>query len=145
MQMPIRPRRPFIALFAALLLTQAHAQTMPGDSDGDGLLSPAEFAALSGGRVPFERLDTNDDGFIDRDERKAFRRAAKAKRSDRFAAADSDGDGVLSREEFDAVAPAELNFDELDTNADGVIDVDERNALRRQARERLRNRQESSL
>ncbi|MEM1264221.1 MAG: EF-hand domain-containing protein [Pseudomonadota bacterium] len=145
MNVPTRPRRLLLALFAVLLITQANAQTMRADTDGDGRLSLAEFEAVSDGRVPFEDVDTNGDGFVDADEGKAFRRAARERRRDRLKAADTNGDGLLSRDEFDAVAGGRFEFDDLDSNADGVIDADERAALRRDARNRLRSRQDSSL
>ena len=47
------------------------------DLDGDGRINKAEFMAMHGEK--FDRMDSNSDGFIEPDERKAHRQDMKAK------------------------------------------------------------------
>ena len=74
-----------------------------------------------------ERVDTNHDGKISKEERDA----ARAKYEERFKAADTNHDGGLSRDEikksgeFRAI---ERNFDAMDTNKDGKVTLEERRA-----------------
>ncbi|MEX2452152.1 MAG: hypothetical protein WD407_14945 [Rhodospirillales bacterium] len=76
----------------------------------------------------FERLDTNKDGVISKEE--------YAKRgADRFGKVDADGDGKITQAEFETKAVeraqerakkrAVRHFERLDTNKDGVIDAAE--------------------
>ncbi|MFN3991082.1 MAG: hypothetical protein ACK4IS_12565 [Erythrobacter sp.] len=51
-----------------------------------------------------------------------------AKRANWFARLDSDGDGMISRDEF--TAPALKRFDRADANGDGVVTPEERAAMR---------------
>ncbi len=77
------------------------------DTDGDGAVSAAEFAALERvGKLPeekrkrlFERLDKNGDGFIRRDE--------------------------MSRGPRDRGGRPPLGMEQLDTNKDGAVDFNE--------------------
>jgi Ca2+-binding EF-hand superfamily protein len=115
------------------------------DADGDGLISLQEFQAASG--QMFARLDADGDGRVsaeelataglgpgqaDREQRAgAGREGAREERAARmqqhrerrFAAMDADGDGQVSRAEFD---DAHLErFNAMDANGNGVIDADE--------------------
>ena len=72
---------------------------MAADTDGDGKISLAEWAAFRAKRQSagdptksFARIDSNKDGFLDRAELDAF--AAK-----RFARLDKNNDGRLSADE----------------------------------------------
>ena len=78
----------------------------------------------------FERADANGDGQLDSEELtralvRLFGPGASIPRQilERFKEADANGDGKLTREE----APERLkrNFDRIDANADGVIDLEE--------------------
>lgn len=69
------------------------------DTDKDGRISKAEAAASEKLAKRFERMDINKDGFLDRADRQA---AAQQYRDAWFASADSDGDGSLSKAEYDA-------------------------------------------
>lgn len=42
-----------------------------------------------------------------------------------FGETDTDGDGALSREELQLVGVDEVDFNKLDTNQDGKVDLDE--------------------
>ena len=72
----------------------------------------------------FDRMDANKDGVLDAAEQAAFVDAEvaklKARLTARFAEADADKDGKVTREEF--VAARGKWFDAVDANADGVLD-----------------------
>lgn len=115
------------------------------DTDGDGLVSLQEFQAV--GAQMFSRLDADGDGRIsaeelataghgpgraDREQRAGARREGvreervarmQQHRERRFAQMDADGDGEVSRAEFDDAHLARFNA--LDANGNGVIDADE--------------------
>ncbi|MDG2532727.1 EF-hand domain-containing protein [Sphingomonas sp. HITSZ_GF] len=105
-----------------------------------------------GGMAMLDRLDTNKDGVITRDE-------FSADVARRFAKLDADKDGKVSQAELQAASPggmgargmtgdmtladmqarADKRFERLDTNHDGKIDQAERDAIRA----RMGNRQAS--
>ena len=106
------------------------------DTNGDGLISKAENRAAIEAR--FARMDANGDGTIGADER--GKGMGKWKRGGRGASAeggpgpmragmghgmkaDANGDGVITRAEFDAQNAA--RFAAMDTNKDGKIDQSE--------------------
>lgn len=87
--------------------------------------------AQQGGPGPHPRLeavDANQDGNITKDE-------IAAHRADKFLSADTNGDNLVSADEFEAFAEAERErkreerkakrFAKLDANGDGVISADE--------------------
>jgi len=131
------------------------AQTAPapkGDANGDGVITRDEEMARADAR--FDRLDVNKDGKLTPDELRPHRpmggpgtppppgadgaappppagaagpvRHGFAERM--FARLDTNGDGVIDRDEFRAQAAA--RFDRMDTNKDGKIDAAERQAAR---------------
>ena len=69
------------------------------DADKDGRISQAEAAKDPKFAERFARMDSNKDGFIDTADREL---AGKQRRDAWFASADTNGDGSLSRAEFDA-------------------------------------------
>ena len=79
----------------------SHARVLRADADGDHRLSQAEFM---GRRL--ERLtaaDADRDGSVTAEERRAAAQARRAGRADvRFDRLDADDDGMISRAEFDA-------------------------------------------
>ena len=116
------------------------------DANGDGALTRAEMDQAKDARKAemqarrLEKLDTNGDGTIDeaekatakamrKDKRKEKRADRKEKRSERKAKGetrkmrgpkrDANGDGVISRAEFDA--STEALFIRMDANGDGVL------------------------
>lgn len=116
------------------------------DADGDGVVSLQEFQAAGAER--FAALDADGDGRISAEEFAAGRRGPARAAGDKsdgrhagpraermqqfraqyFAKLDADGDGYVSRAEFDQQHMARFNA--LDANGNGVIDADERPARR---------------
>jgi Ca2+-binding EF-hand superfamily protein len=125
---------------AALMATGAHAGGMMTrfDANKDGKITAQEADAAHAAR--FAKMDLNKDGFIDasearnakkdRWEKMKERRAAKdgGKRMDGRAggygmmAADANGDGKITKAEYDAAAMGKGSFEDKDFNKDGVID-----------------------
>ncbi|MAE70172.1 MAG: hypothetical protein CME06_06850 [Gemmatimonadetes bacterium] len=125
------------------------------DADGDGRVSPAEFAARvergtsEASEVRFRILDFDGDGFLSVDELgerdasepkaepKGEPRGLKKRRSRlHLRQYDSDGDGSLTRNELDQgydgndAGRAMRRFVRLDTNSDGVLDTHELRSAR---------------
>ena len=130
------------AVALASVATVAVAQSAPGapghrgafmerlkaaDTNGDGMLSKSEAAALPRLARHFDAIDANHDGQVTFDE---LRAAMQAKRGELgrkvFAKLDANGDGKVSREEF--LAQAAARFDRMDANKDGVVTPDEMKA-----------------
>lgn len=91
------------------------------DTDKDGKLSRAEVAKMPD--AVFARIDANHDGFLTPDE---LAQAHQGHGQKGFQRADTNGDGVISRDE--ALARSDKRFARLDTNGDGVITQEEMNA-----------------
>jgi hypothetical protein len=85
------------------------------DLDGDGVLDTDERAAADAAAAEAEAA------------REAARAEAEAARAALLAAIDSDGDGEITKEEYDAYKAtlAQARFDEADTDASGDISIDE--------------------
>ena len=94
------------------------------DENGDGKVSRDEF---TGPERFFDRMDSDADGFVTKDEAKAMRRGGgggqrggerggMGNMSKRF---DTDGDGQVSKQEWDAL------FKKADENEDGILDNEE--------------------
>lgn len=101
------------------------------DLDGDGFVSMEEFIALAPDPAAiFGCIDTNDDGYLDADEiairpRPPMRGAPRS-----TVQLDRDGDGLISKDEFVALAPPRARdpgalFDKIDANRNGYVDSDE--------------------
>ncbi len=131
--------------------TAAQTTSAPkGDTNGDGVMTRDEAMAQADAR--FDRMDANKDGKLTPDEMRPRRPMGEpgatpppppadgaappsppppgaGGRGERmFARLDTNGDGVIDREEFRAQAAQ--RFDRMDTNKDGKIDAAERQAAR---------------
>jgi len=93
------------------------------DANQDGKVTREEFHAAR--RLLFLQHDQNGDGVLGPSE---VRRPAPAADADAFARLDADGDGVITRAEWDA--DGGRLFERLDTNADTVLSRDELSSLR---------------
>ena len=98
------------------------------DTNGDGMLSRAEAAALPRLAGHFDAIDANKDGQVTFDELRAFHQSHHGKRGGAMKAADTNGDGRISRDEY--LAQAAARFDRLDANKDGAITPDELKGFR---------------
>lgn len=92
-----------LALGGAAMAQDGRRGPGAADTDGDSRVSRAEFIASA-----LQRFDTNDanrDGAITTEEVRAARETRRDERRERvFAALDTNGDGSISRAEFDARA-----------------------------------------
>ncbi len=102
------------------------------DTNGDGMISREEAAALPKLAKRFDQLDANGDGQISADELRAHREQARA---DRWKKLDADGDGRISLAEAQANAPRlARHFAALDGNQDGFLTSDELKAAHQRHR-----------
>ncbi|MEP3655361.1 MAG: EF-hand domain-containing protein [Litorimonas sp.] len=123
-----------LASGAALLL----AAGPKADLNQDGQVTKAEFTQSAESR--FYATDTNGDGFLSEEERKAHREAGREDRKDkRFAALDTNGDGLLSKAEMDARGEKRKArkeerrakvLEKFDTNLDGELSEAERTVMK---------------
>lgn len=92
------------------------------DADGDGKITKAEAALKAPAMAEnFERIDTNQDGGLTKQEIKTF--TAKLEKSRRefsqsLERADKDKNGMLSEQEAKALPVLSANFVEIDANKD---------------------------
>ena len=105
------------------------------DTDHDGKVSRAEFIAARD--VRFTQSDANHDGALSADERPHWGQRAdqngganpqNASAPPRGNRGDSDGDGLISKAEYDAQAGRQ--FDRLDADHDGFLSQAEMQAMR---------------
>ena len=99
------------------------------DANGDGNISRQEFEAGPSGM--FDRLDTNHDGVISAQEREAARDLMAQRIAERRANRpnpDANGDGAISRAEWDAMGASQ--FQRMDANNDGRVTREEAEAAR---------------
>lgn len=104
------------------------------DSDADGSVSRAEAAGTERLENEFGTIDGNRDGQISAEEYQVFvkarrseqREKAKARIQQRWADADSNGDGMISRAEAEQGLPMiAKRFDTMDSDQDGKISQQE--------------------
>ncbi len=129
------------AMLGGLGVASVQAQTPPpppapmqqSDADGDGVVTRDEAAADADRR--FAAMDTNHDGKLTRDERRAWREQRRAPPPPRDGRGDGDGDGARRGRRDADQTQAEFRdralkrFDRIDTNHDGRIDANEREAM----------------
>jgi len=102
------------------------------DTNADGQITrdEAQAAASVQAAKRFDKLDLNHDGVLTREEvqqaRQAQRAAFKQKFEARFQAAQTSGQGGLTKAEAAASFPhLARRFDRLDTNQDGILTLQE--------------------
>jgi len=94
------------------------------DTDGNGMISRAEAAALPRLAAHFDAIDTNKDGQLTADELRAFHQAHHGHHGrGGHAKALLGPDGKITRDQF--LARAAERFDRMDANKDGVVTADE--------------------
>lgn len=113
----------------ALGSERALERLLAGDLDGDGRLTPDELPEQM--RPRFDRIDQDRNGYADPPEIEAMmQRSGRGGRPGGpvgLMRRDADGDGKLSMEEFPP--QMERRFRQLDTNGDGVLDRQELSAM----------------
>jgi Ca2+-binding EF-hand superfamily protein len=109
------------------------------DTNKDGAISKEEAQAAADQRITrtFDKLDTNHDGLITQAEvtaaHEARRAEMQAQAAERFKQANTNGDGLLSKDEVSKGMPRLARaFDRLDTNKDGELSPEEMQAGRQQ-------------
>jgi Ca2+-binding EF-hand superfamily protein len=126
---------PFAALLlAAPALAGGDKSKVKMDTNGDGMVSAAEHAAVS--KSKFDKLDTNMDGNLTAAEVTAHhKQSGKAPMAtgDWIKQKDTNGDGMISTSEH--VTSAESRFAKLDANGDGNLTQAELDAGRMAATE----------
>ena len=98
------------------------------DTNGDGLISRAEAAALPRLAQHFDAIDANRDGQVSPEELRAAH-GQRGGKGGMFVKADANGDGKVSQQEF--IARATERFQRLDANGDGFLTQEEARAGRR--------------
>jgi hypothetical protein len=120
------------------------------DANGNGVLDPAELDEARAAARTFRALvkgqiDTNDDGRVDRGERRDARTRtvdAEDRREERLLERyDTNRNGILDADEETAARSAgeevrQRTREKLDVNGDGTIDASEREAARAAAEQR---------
>jgi len=92
------------------------------DENGDEKLTKAEIFQSRGKRAT--EIDTNNNGVIDVEEMDAARKEMRLKREQRrLNRMDTDGDGVVSTDEF--ARSGTMRMQRLDRDRDGVVTLDE--------------------
>jgi len=105
------------------------------DVNKDGIVTREEAKTHPRLSADFDAADTNKDGKLDVAEmnshRERMRVEMRAKADERWKAADTDGDGALSRAEAEASMPGiAQRFETFDADRDGKIARDEMHNFR---------------
>jgi Ca2+-binding EF-hand superfamily protein len=137
---------PFAALLVATL-AQAADTPPPGkggypmDANNDGFVTREEAKDYPMLSAQFDAADTNKDGKLDTAEmdahRNVMRAGGRAKAEERWKAADTDGDGAISRKEAEASMPGLAErFKKFDVDGNGKIERDELHHFRMRKKDR---------
>lgn len=142
-------RNLFVAAIISTMLTAGAAMAMQADGPARAPMTKAQALARADAR--FDAMDTDKDGKLSAAEREAAAGAMRDRMGARqgqmaqrrgggqaggrmLARIDTNGDGVISREENRA--GAEAAFARMDTNGNGTIDADERRGPQARAGQR---------
>lgn len=137
----------WIPVFASLLVAsvataqsggwQSGAKAGPHSMDvnKDGIVTREEAKTYPRLSADFDAADANKDGQLDAAEMNAHRERMRvemrAKADERWKAADTDGDGALSRAEAEASMPhMAQRFETFDADRDGKVSRDEMHNFR---------------
>lgn len=127
------------------LKDHATARFAAADTDGDGLLSPAEMAAqriARGGKRAarlLERFDADKNGALDAAELEQAAAGRGGKRANRMLKRlDADADGKLSLEEMAGGRDTAKIFTRLDVDNNGILSAEEFAKLRQHGKRRHR-------
>ena len=137
---------PIAALLVASL-AQASDTPPPGkggypmDANNDGFVTREEAKDYPMLSAQFDAADTNKDGKLDVAEmdahRNVMRAAGRAKAQERWKAADTDGDGAISREEAKASMPGVAErFRQFDVDGNGKLERTEMHQFRMRKKDR---------
>jgi Ca2+-binding EF-hand superfamily protein len=137
---------PIAALLVASL-AQAGDTPPPGtdgypmDADKDGFVTRDEAKDYPMLTEQFDAADANKDGRLDTAEmdahRSAMRAGGRAKAQERWKAADTDGDGAISRKEAEASMPGVAErFKKFDVDGNGKIERAEMHQFRMRKKDR---------
>jgi hypothetical protein len=113
----------------------------PMDANDDGFVSREEAKDYPMLSAQFDAADANKDGQLDTAEmdahRNVMRAEGRAKAHERWKAADTDGDGAISRKEAEASMPnVAERFKRFDVDGDGKIEQDELHHFRMRKKDR---------
>jgi uncharacterized protein YdcH (DUF465 family) len=125
-------------LAAANLSFAAPSGRVDGNTgDRDGNITRAEAAKFPRLAERFDQLDTNKDGVLSAEERKAFAQGqGQGRQGEAMKRLDANGDGNISREETAKFPRLAKHFDQIDTNKDGVLSQAELQAARQKMGEK---------
>jgi len=137
---------PIAALLVASL-AQATDTAPPGkggypmDVNNDGFVTREEAKDYPMLSAQFDAADANKDGKLDTAEmdahRNVMRASGRAKAQERWKAADTDGDGAISRKEAEASMPGVAErFKKFDVDGNGKIEQSELHHFRMRKKDR---------